>query len=41
MHSSPNPSATILMISAQWTLTGLGLFCLVGATVATALTPEA
>ena len=29
------------LIAAQWALTGFGLFCLVGAAVIMALTPEA
>ena len=33
--------ATKLLIAAQWALTGFGLFCLVGAAVIMALTPEA
>jgi hypothetical protein len=32
---------TKLLIAAQWALTGFGLFCLVGAAVVIALTPEA
>ncbi|WEE79732.1 hypothetical protein LZ683_10395 [Comamonas testosteroni] len=42
MHSAP-PTAhnTKLLIAAQWALTGFGLFCLVGAAVVIALTPEA
>ena len=42
MHSPPaTTSTTKLLIAAQWALTGLGLFCLVGAVVVMALTPEA
>jgi hypothetical protein len=42
MHSTP-PTAhpTKLLLAAQWALTGFGLFCLVGAVVVIALTPEA
>ena len=42
MHSTPTASHTTkLLIAAQWALTGFGLFCLVGAAVVIALTPEA
>ncbi|MGE8444540.1 MAG: hypothetical protein ACN6OS_23510, partial [Comamonas testosteroni] len=42
MHSTPSPAhTTMLLLAAQWTLTCLGLFCLVGAAVVMALTPEA
>jgi len=42
MHPAPATAPTTkLLIAAQWALTGLGLFCLVGATVVIALTPEA
>ena len=42
MHSaSGTASTTKLLIAAQWTLTGFGLFCLFGAVVVIALTPEA
>ena len=42
MHSTP-PTAHItrLLLAAQWTLTDIGLFCLVGAAVVMTLTPEA
>lgn len=30
-----------LLIAAQWLLAGLGIFCLVGAVMIIALTPEA
>ncbi|TYK68580.1 hypothetical protein FSY45_27390 [Comamonas sp. Z1] len=36
----PDPG-TKLLLAAQWALTGFGLFCLVGAAVVIALTPEA
>jgi hypothetical protein len=41
MPSPPPPPTTKLLIAAQWALTGFGLFCLVGAAVIMALTPEA
>ncbi|MDH1477756.1 MULTISPECIES: hypothetical protein [Comamonas] len=42
MHSTPTTTpSTKLLLAAQWTLTGFGLFCLVGAAVVMALTPEA
>lgn len=42
MHSTPSPTRTTkLLLAAQWALTGFGLFCLVGAAVVMALTPEA
>ncbi|BDR10704.1 hypothetical protein CTR2_R40420 [Comamonas thiooxydans] len=42
MHSAPATTPTTkLLIAAQWALTGLGLFCLVGAVVVMTLTPEA
>jgi hypothetical protein len=42
MHSStPHTPATKRLLAAQWVLTGFGLFCLVGAAVVMALTPEA
>ena len=42
MHSAPTTAHnTKLLIAAQWALTGFGLFCLVGAVVVMALTPEA
>ena len=42
MHSTPTTSHTTKpLIAAQWALTGFGLFCLVGAVVVMALTPEA
>lgn len=42
MHSAPATTTTTkLLLAAQWALTGLGLFCLVGAVVVIALTPEA
>ena len=45
MHSPPTappaPPAPKLLLAAQWALTGFGLFCLVGAVVVMALTPEA
>ncbi|KGH31576.1 hypothetical protein [Comamonas testosteroni] len=43
MHSAPTTAAhtTKLLIAAQWALTGLSLFCLVGAAMVMALTPEA
>ena len=42
MHSTPaTTSTTKLLLAAQWALTGFGLFCLVGAAVVIALTPEA
>ncbi|WP_207384589.1 hypothetical protein, partial [Comamonas thiooxydans] len=42
MHSSPATAPTTkLLLAAQWALTGFGLFCLVGAAVVIALTPEA
>ncbi len=42
MHSTPTTAHTTkLLLAAQWVLTGFGLFCLVGAVVVMALTPEA
>lgn len=42
MHSSRTTTpATMPLLAAQWALTVLGLFCLVGATVVIVLTPEA
>ncbi|MGB6097676.1 hypothetical protein [Comamonas testosteroni] len=41
MHSTPPTAHTTRLLAAQWALTGLGLFCLVGAAVVIALTPEA
>ncbi|EFI61308.1 MULTISPECIES: hypothetical protein [Comamonas] len=42
MHSSrTNTPTTMLLLAAQWGLTVFGLFCLVGAAVVIALTPEA
>jgi len=42
MHSTPSTTHTTkLLLAAQWALTGFGLFCLVGAVVVVALTPEA
>ena len=42
MHSTPTTTPTTkLLLAAHWALTGLGLFCLVGAAVVMALTPEA
>ena len=42
MHSAPATTTTTkLLLAAQWALTALGLFCLVGAVVVIALTPEA
>ena len=42
MHSEPTATPTTkLLLAAQWALTGFGLFCLVGAVVVMALTPEA
>ena len=46
MAAHPHPAcratpAPKLLIAAQWALTGFGLFCLVGAAVIMALTPEA
>ena len=42
MHPAPATAPTTkLLIAAQWALTGLGLFFLVGAAVVMALTPEA
>lgn len=42
MHSTPPTAhATKLLLAAQWALTVFGLFCLVGAAVVMALTPEA
>lgn len=42
MHSTPSTTPTTkLLIAAQWALTALGLFCLVGAAVVMALTPDA
>lgn len=42
MHSTQTTAYnTKLLLAAQWALTGLGLFCLVGAAVVIALTPEA
>ncbi len=42
MHSTPTTTpSTKLLLAAQGALTGLGLFCLVGAVVVIALTPEA
>jgi len=42
MHSTPSPAHTTkLLLAAQWALTCFGLFCLVGAAVVIALTPEA
>lgn len=42
MHSTPSTTHTKkLLFAAQWALTGFGLFCLVGAAVVIALTPEA
>ena len=42
MHSPPTTSPTPkLLIAAQWTLTGFGLFCLVGEAVVIAMTPDA
>lgn len=34
-------NGTALLIALQWALTAFGLFCLVGAAVIIALTPEA
>ncbi|WP_193751171.1 hypothetical protein [Comamonas sp. E6] len=42
MHSTPTTTPTTkLLMALQWALTGFGLFCLVGAVVVMALTPEA
>jgi hypothetical protein len=42
MHPSPSTTPTTkLLLAAQWALTGFGLFCLIGAAVVIALTPEA
>ncbi|KGG86683.1 hypothetical protein [Comamonas thiooxydans] len=42
MHSPPTTNlSTKLLVAAQWALTGFGLFCLVGAAVVMALTPDA
>lgn len=42
MHSTSTTTPTTkLLLAAQWALTGLGLFCLVGTAVVIALTPEA
>ena len=39
--NSRHSSATLLLIAAQWLLTAFGIFCLVGAVMVIALTPEA
>lgn len=42
MHSTPPTAHTTRpLLAAQWALTGIGLFCLVGAAVVMTLTPEA
>lgn len=42
MHSTPSTAHTRKqLLAAQWALTGFGLFCLLGAAVVMALTPEA
>lgn len=42
MHSTPTTAHTTkLLLAAQWALTGLGLFCLVGVAVVMAMTPDA
>jgi len=42
MHSAPTTAPTTkLLIALQWALTLFGFFCLVGAAVVMALTPEA
>ena len=40
LNSRPS-SATLLLIAVQWLLTAVGIFCLVGAVMVIALTPEA